>query len=89
MGIRLYHVEPSQAADPSCPGIAGVIHADALFGTPDIVAIVVGDDIRLMDEVIDQIADLDDVVAMETKVARWLDDVGPPSPYAGHSRKTR
>ena len=58
------------------------MHADALFGTPDIVAIVAGDNIKLMDEVIDQIADLEDVVATETKVARWLDGIGPPKPHA-------
>ena len=66
---------------PHVRGIAGVVHADALFGDPDIVAIVAGEDIRLMDEVIDRIAELEDVVATETKVARWLDGVGPPNPY--------
>ena len=34
----------------------GVLYADALFGSPDIIAIVVGDDIKTMDEVIDRIA---------------------------------
>jgi hypothetical protein len=63
---------------PQVRSIAGVVHADALFGTPDIVAIVAGDNIKLMDEVIDQIADLEDVLATETKVARWLDGGGPP-----------
>jgi hypothetical protein len=59
----------------------GVLHADALFGSPDIIAIVGGDDIKLMDEVIDRIATLPDVVATESKVARWLDGVGPPLPH--------
>jgi hypothetical protein len=62
--------------------IVGVVHADALFGNPDIIAIVVGDNINLMDEVIDRIAELEDVAATDTKVARWLDGVGPPNPHA-------
>jgi hypothetical protein len=66
---------------PQVRRVAGVIHADALFGTPDIIAIVAGDNIKLMDEVIDRIADLEDVMGTETKVARWLDEVGPPSPF--------
>lgn len=60
--------------------VSGVIHADALFGTPDLIAIVAGEDVKRMDEVIDRIADLDDVSGLETKVARWLGGVGPPSP---------
>ena len=42
--------------------IEGVIHADALFGIPDVVAIVTGADIGAMDAVIDQIADVPDVI---------------------------
>jgi len=61
--------------------VRGVLHADALFGSPDIIAIVVGDDIKTMDEVIDRIAELPDVFATESKVARWLDGVGPPRPH--------
>jgi Lrp/AsnC ligand binding domain len=41
--------------------IPGVLRADALFGTPDVIAIVEGDDIREMDGVIDQIAELSGV----------------------------
>lgn len=67
---------------PRVRAIVGVIHADALFGSPDIVAIVAGESIKRMDEVIDRIAELEDVVATETKVARWLDGVGPPRPHA-------
>lgn len=33
--------------------IAGVVRADALFGTPDVIAIVEGEDIAKMDAVID------------------------------------
>lgn len=61
--------------------IPGVIHADALFGSPDIIAIVKGDDIPTMDAVIDQIAELPDVSSTDSKVARWLDGIGPPSNY--------
>jgi DNA-binding Lrp family transcriptional regulator len=67
---------------PKVRSIVGVVHADALFGNPDIIAIVVGDNIQLMDEVIDRIAKLEDVTATDTKVARWLDGVGPPNPCA-------
>ncbi len=63
---------------PAVRRIAGVIHADALFGSPDIVAIVQGKDIADMDAVIDRIAELPDVAATDSKVARWLDGVGPP-----------
>lgn len=31
-----------------------------------------------MDEVINRIAELPDVIGTESKVARWLDWVGPP-----------
>jgi len=36
--------------------IPGVIHADALFGSPDLIAIVEGADIASMDAIIDSIA---------------------------------
>jgi Lrp/AsnC ligand binding domain len=58
--------------------IDGVIHADALFGTPDVIAIVTGVDVSSMDAVIDRIADVPDVLATDSKVARWLDGIGPP-----------
>jgi Lrp/AsnC ligand binding domain len=58
--------------------IDGVIHADALFGAPDVVAIVKGSDIAAMDAVIDQIAKVPHVAATDSKVARWLDGIGPP-----------
>jgi len=60
--------------------IPGVIHADALFGSPDVIAIVKGGDIADMDAVIDSIAELSDVASTDSKVARWLDGVGPPEP---------
>jgi DNA-binding Lrp family transcriptional regulator len=65
---------------PDIRKIAGVIHADALFGSPDIVAIVKGEDIAAMDAVIDRIAELKNVTATDSRVARWLDGVGPPEP---------
>ena len=67
---------------PKVRAIVGVVHADALFGNPDIIAIVVGNNINLMDEVIDRIAELESVVATDTKVVHWLDGVGPPNPHA-------
>jgi AsnC-like helix-turn-helix protein len=53
--------------------LEGVIRADALLGTPDIIAIVEGGDIAEMDAVIDRIAELPGVLDTESKVARWID----------------
>jgi DNA-binding Lrp family transcriptional regulator len=53
--------------------IPGVAKADALFGTPDVIAIVEGDDIASMDQVIDEIALIKGVAATDSKVARWID----------------
>lgn len=50
--------------------IPGVVRADALFGLPDIVALVEGGDIASMDAVIDRIAELDGVIDTESKVLR-------------------
>jgi hypothetical protein len=60
--------------------IRGVVHADALFGTPDIVAIVSGTDVPTMDAVIDRIALIKDISATESKVARVIGRLGPPRP---------
>lgn len=52
----------------------GVVRADALLGTPDVIAIVEGDDdLAEMDSVIDRIAELPGVLDTESKVARWID----------------
>jgi Lrp/AsnC ligand binding domain len=51
----------------------GVVRADALLGTPDVVVIVGGGDIAEMDAVIDRIAQLDGVLDTESKVIRWID----------------
>ena len=52
--------------------IAGVVRADALFGTPDLIALVEGEDIAAMDAVIDQIAELSGVRDTDSKVIRWV-----------------
>jgi DNA-binding Lrp family transcriptional regulator len=49
------------------------MRADALLGTPDIIAVVEGEDIAEMDAVIDRIAELPGVLDTESKVARWID----------------
>ena len=51
----------------------GVVRADALLGTPDIVAIVEGSDIAEMDAVIDRIAEFEGVLDTESKVVRWIE----------------
>jgi DNA-binding Lrp family transcriptional regulator len=53
--------------------LPGVMRADALLGTPDIIAIVEGNDLAEMDGVIDQIAELPGVLDTESKVARWIE----------------
>ena len=53
--------------------IPGVAKADALFGTPDAIALVEGTDIASMDSVIDRIAEFPGVIGTDSKVARWID----------------
>ena len=50
--------------------------ADALFGSPDVIALVGGEDIASMDAVIDAIVALPGVAATDSKVARWIPDQG-------------
>jgi hypothetical protein len=52
--------------------IPGVVRADALFGTPDVIAIVEGNDIAEMDGVIDRITELSGVLDTDSKVIRWV-----------------
>jgi DNA-binding Lrp family transcriptional regulator len=52
--------------------IAGVVRADALFGIPDIIALVEGEDIAAMDAAIDAIVEIDGVLDSESKVVRWV-----------------
>ena len=60
--------------------VPGVVHADALFGSPDLIAIVAGDDIAAMDAVIDLIAEISLVGGTDSKLARWIDGVVFPVP---------
>jgi phosphohistidine swiveling domain-containing protein len=53
--------------------IPGVVKADALFGTPDAIAIVEGDEVASMDAVIDRIVEVPEVIGTDSKVARWID----------------
>jgi hypothetical protein len=53
--------------------LPGVAKADALFGTPDAIAIVEGQDIASMDAMIDRIVEVPDIEATDSKVARWID----------------
>ena len=53
--------------------IDGVINADALFGTPDAIAIVEGNDIASMDAVIDKIVEVPGITGTDSKVARWIE----------------
>lgn len=53
--------------------IPGVVKADGLFGTPDAIAIVEGEDIASMDAVIDRIVEMPEVIATDSKVARWIE----------------
>ena len=52
--------------------IAGVVRADALFGTPDVIALVEGNDIAEMDAVIDRIVEVRGVLDTDSKVIRWV-----------------
>ncbi len=52
--------------------LPGVVRADALFGRPDVVAIVAGDDIAGMDAAIDRIAERPEVIGTDSKVVRWV-----------------
>jgi DNA-binding Lrp family transcriptional regulator len=58
--------------------ISGVVHADALFGSPDIIAIVEGKDIKDMDAVIDKIAKIPLIISTDTRVSRWINGVSLP-----------
>jgi len=53
--------------------IPGVIRADALFGTPDAIVLVEGEDIAAMDAIIDKIVGVPEVLGTDSKVARWIE----------------
>jgi hypothetical protein len=59
--------------------IPGVLHGDALFGSPDVIAVVAGSSIAEMDAVIDSIALVEGIQATDSKVARHLDGVEFPT----------
>lgn len=66
----------SKGPSKACQAIGrlpGVVRADALFGTLDVVAIVTGDDLASMDAVIDRIVELPEVVGSDSKVVRWIE----------------
>jgi hypothetical protein len=50
--------------------LSGVLKADALFGTPDAVAVIEGSDIRTMDTVVDRIVEVPGVIATDSRVVR-------------------
>jgi DNA-binding Lrp family transcriptional regulator len=52
--------------------LSGVVKVDALFGTPDVIAVVEGADIGAVDAVIDRIAEMPEVLATDSRVARWI-----------------
>lgn len=54
--------------------LPGVERADALFGSPDVIALVGGEDIASMDAVIDAIVAVPGVASTDSKVARWISD---------------
>ena len=53
--------------------IPGVVKSDGLFGSPDAIAIVEGEDIASMDAVIDRIVEVPEVLGTDSKVARWIE----------------
>lgn len=56
--------------------LPGVVRADALFGSPEVIALVGGEDIATMDSVIDAMVMLPGVAATDSKVVRWITDEG-------------
>ncbi|HSQ36701.1 MAG TPA: Lrp/AsnC ligand binding domain-containing protein [Acidimicrobiia bacterium] len=56
--------------------LPGVVRADALFGSPDVIALVGGEDVASMDAVIDAIVTFPGVAGTDSKVARWISDEG-------------
>ena len=69
--------------------IPGVVSSDALFGSPDVIALVAGRDIAAMDAVIDRIAELRPILGTDSKVARWIDAVEPAGLPAWTSHRDR
>jgi DNA-binding Lrp family transcriptional regulator len=77
MQVEAYVFVSTAAPRAVCRAIRhlpGVVRADALFGSPDVIALVGGEDIASMDAVIDAIVALPGVAATDSKVARWITD---------------
>ena len=73
MGLRLHNHKTTEKIVQAIRKIQGVVKADGLLGSPDAIAIVEGNNIASMDAVIDRIAEIPDVLATDSKVARWID----------------
>jgi DNA-binding Lrp family transcriptional regulator len=54
--------------------LPGVLRCDALFGSPDVIALVSGGDLASMDAVIDAIVEVPGVAGTDSRVARWIAD---------------
>jgi DNA-binding Lrp family transcriptional regulator len=54
--------------------LPGGLRCDALFGSPDLIALVSGDDLASMDAVIDAIVAVPGVTGTDSRVARWISD---------------
>jgi DNA-binding Lrp family transcriptional regulator len=52
--------------------LPGVVRADGLFGTPDVIALVEGQDLGAVDGVIDRIAEMPEVLATDSRITRWI-----------------
>jgi DNA-binding Lrp family transcriptional regulator len=50
--------------------VPGVVHADALFGGPPVIALVEGADLAALDAVVDAIVELPMVTDTETHIVR-------------------
>lgn len=79
MSIQVYVFIDTQNPGPRrvCQAVRklrGVVRADALFGVPDVIAIVEGSDLSDVDAVIDRIVEIDGVIDSETHVARPIAD---------------
>jgi DNA-binding Lrp family transcriptional regulator len=54
--------------------LPGVLRCDALFGSPDVIALVSGGDLASMDAVIDAIVEVPGVAGTDSRLARWIAD---------------
>jgi DNA-binding Lrp family transcriptional regulator len=72
LGLCVHHHQATRKVVQTIRQIPGVAKADALFGSPDAIAIVEGEDIASMDAVIDSIVEVPEVDGTESKVARWI-----------------